>query len=73
MWVNTNVPEPIIRELEALIRKAQMSLEKSAGKKPEQPIKLGVRKGRVIGSLHRRDMYGDGDDDDTTSKSPQHG
>ena len=72
MWIKTDLPEPVIRELEALIRKAQMSLEKSEEKKLERPIKLGVRKGRVTGSLHRRDMYGDGDDD-TASQSPQHG
>jgi hypothetical protein len=72
MWIKTDLPEPIIREFEALVRKAQMSLEKSEEKKPERPIKLGVRKGRVTGSLHRRDMYGDVDDD-TASQSPQHG
>ena len=72
MWIKTDLSEPVIRELEALIRKAQMSLEKPEEKKPERPVKLGVRKGRVIGSLHRRDMYGDGDDG-TASQSPQHG
>ena len=70
MWIKTALPESVIRELEALIQKAQMSLEKPEEKKPERPIKLGVRKGRVTGSLHRRDIYGD---DDTASQSPQHG
>ena len=62
MWVETDLPEPVIRELEVLIRMAQALMGKP--EKPEVPqekIELGRYPGKVIGSLRRRDLYG-GDD-----------
>jgi len=60
MWIKTDLPEPIIRELEVLIRMAQTLMGKPAKpEEPTEPMAFGVQKGgKVIGSLRRRDMYG---------------
>jgi len=73
MWVKTDLPEPIIRELEVLIRMAQTLMgEPKKPEEPAKPIAFAVQKGgKVIGSLRRRDMYGGGDDAD--SSPSQHG
>jgi len=58
-WVKTDLPEPIIRELEVLIRMAQKLMAKpEKAKEPQEKIELGTYPGKVIGSLRRRDLYG---------------
>jgi len=73
MWIKTDLPEPIIRELEVLIRMVQTLMGQP--EKPAEPAKPGEfavqHGGKVIGSLRRRDMYGGGDDAD--SNPSQHG
>lgn len=68
-WVKTEIPEPIIRELEALLRHAQQLLGKPTS--TEEPITFAVQHGgKVIGSLHRRTMYGD--DGDANPDASEH-
>jgi hypothetical protein len=73
MWIKTDLPEPVIRELEVLIRMAQALMSKP--EKAEEPVKsieFAIQQGgKVIGSLRRRDLYGGGDDAD--SSPSQHG
>jgi hypothetical protein len=73
MWVQTDLPEPIIRELEVLIRMAQTLMGKpEKAEEPAKPIEFAIQHdGKVIGSLRRRDLYGGGDDADGSSS--QHG
>jgi hypothetical protein len=73
MWVKTDVPEPIIRELEVLIRMAQALMgQPEKSEEAAQPIAFAVQHGgKVIGSLRRRDLYGGGDDADR--RPSQHG
>jgi hypothetical protein len=73
MWVKTDLPEPIIRELEVLIRMAQTLMSKpETAEELAKPIEFAIQHGgKVIGSLRRRDLYGGGDDADGSSS--QHG
>jgi hypothetical protein len=73
MWVKTDLPEPVIRELEVLIRMAQALMSKpEQAEEPTRPTEFAVQHGgKVIGSLRRRDLYGGGDD--TDSNPSQHG
>lgn len=62
MWVKTDLPEPVIRELEVLIRMAQALMGKpEKAEVTQEKMELGKYPGKVIGSLRRRDLYG-GDD-----------
>jgi hypothetical protein len=56
MWVKTNLPEPVIRELEVLIRTAQVLMSKpEKAEEPAKPLEFAIQHGRkVIGSLRRR-------------------
>jgi hypothetical protein len=73
MWVKTDLPEPVIRELEVLIRMAQALMSKpEKAEEPVKPIEFAVQHGgKVTGSLRRRDLYGGGDDADGSPS--QHG
>jgi hypothetical protein len=73
MWVKTDLPEPVIRELEVLIRMAQTLMSKpEKSEEPTKPIEFAIQHGgKVTGSLHRRDLYGGGDD--TDGGPSQHG
>ena len=73
MWVKTDLPESVIRELEVLIRMAQALMSKSEkAEEPAKPIEFAIQHGgKVIGSLRRRDLYGGGDDAD--GNPSQHG
>ena len=73
MWVKTDLPEPVIRELEVLIRMAQALMRKpEKAEKPAKSIEFAIQHGgKVIGSLRRRDLYGGGDDADGSPS--QHG
>lgn len=73
MWIKTDLPEPIIRELEVLIRMVQTLMgQPEKPVEPAKPREFAVQHGgKVIGSLRRRDMYGGGDDAD--SNPSQHG
>ena len=73
MWVKTDLPEPVIRELEVLIRMAQALMSKpEKAEEPAKPIEFATQPGgKVIGSLRRRDLYGGGDDADDSPS--QHG
>jgi hypothetical protein len=51
-WVKTDLPEPVIRELEVLIRMAQALMgQPKTAEAPEEKIELGQYPGKVIGSL----------------------
>jgi len=73
MWGKTDLPEPVIRELEVLIRMAQALMSKpEKAEEPVKPIEFAVQHGgQVIDSLRRRDLYGGGDDADGSLS--QHG
>jgi hypothetical protein len=62
MWVKTDLPEPVICELEVLIRIAPALMSKpDQAEEPVKPIEFAVQHGgKVIGSLRRRDLYGGG-------------
>jgi hypothetical protein len=62
MWVKTDLPEPVIRELEVLMRMAQALMSKSKqAEEPARPIEFAVQHGGyVIGSLRRKDLHGGG-------------
>ena len=58
-WVKTDLPEPVIRELEVLIRMAQALMgQPEKAQAPQEHIELGQYPGKVIGSLRRRALYG---------------
>ena len=73
MWIKTDLPEPVIRELEVLIRTAQALMSKpEKAEAPAKPIEFAIQHGgKVIGSLRRRELYGGGDDADGSPS--QHG
>ena len=73
MWVKTDLPEPVIRELEVLIRMAQALMRNpEKAEEPVKPIEFAIQRGgKVTGSLRRRDLYGGGDDADGSPS--QHG
>lgn len=73
MWVKTDLPEPVIRELEVLIRMVQALMSKpEKAEELVKPIEFAVQHGgKVIGSLRRRALYGAGDDADGSPS--QHG
>ena len=73
MWVKTDLPEPVIRELEVLIRMAQALMSKpEKAEESAKPIEFAIQHGgKVIGSLRRRDLYGGSDDADGSPS--QHG
>lgn len=72
MWVKTDLPEPVIRELEVLIRMAQALMGKpEKAEEPAKPIAFAVQHGgKVIGSLRRKDLYGGGDNADGSPSQP---
>ena len=73
MWVKTDLPEPVIRELEVLIRMAQTLMSKpEKSEEPTKPIEFAIQHGgKVTGSLCRRDLFGGGDG--TGGGPSQHG
>jgi len=63
MWVKTDLPVPVIRALEGLIRMAQALMKKSkVSQEPPQRVEFGKYEGQIIGTLRRREIYGDSDD-----------
>ena len=71
MWVKTDLPVPIIRGLEVLIRMAQMLMRKPHGppKEPHKRVEFGTYEAQIIGNLSRREIYGDAD---TAADDPAH-
>jgi hypothetical protein len=63
MWVKTNLPVPVIRALERLVRMAQALMKKSkVSQNLPQRVEFGKYEGQIIGTLRRREIYGDSDD-----------
>ena len=63
MWVKTDLPVPVIRGLEAVIRMAQILMKKpKQTQEPPKRVEFGTYEGEIIGSLSRRESYGDSDD-----------
>jgi hypothetical protein len=62
MWIKTDLPVPVVRALEGLMRLAQALMHKP--KAPEAPkrVAFGTYEGKVLGTLSRREIYGDSDD-----------
>ncbi len=63
MWVKTDLPVPVIRALEGLVRMAQALMKKSkVSQEPSKRVVFGKYEGQIIGMLRRREIYGDSDD-----------
>ena len=63
MWVKTDLPVPVIRALEGLVRMAQALMKKSkVSQEPSKRVEFGQYEGQIIGTLRRRGIYGDSDD-----------
>jgi hypothetical protein len=63
MLVKTDLPVPLIRAFEALIRMAQVLMKKpKTSQEPPKRVEFGTYQGQIIGTLSRREIYGDSDD-----------
>jgi hypothetical protein len=63
MWVKTDLPVPVIRALEGLVRMAQALMKKSkVSQEPSKHVEFGKYEGKIIGTLRRRGIYSDSDD-----------
>jgi hypothetical protein len=63
MWVKTDLPVPIIRGLEVLLRMAQVLMKKpKESQESPKRVEFGTYQGKIIGNLSRREIYGDSDD-----------
>ncbi len=61
--VKTDLPVPLIRAFEALIRMAQVLMKKpKTSQEPPKRVEFGTYQGQIIGTLSRREIYGDSDD-----------
>jgi hypothetical protein len=63
MWIKTDLPAPLIRGVEVLIRMAQILMRKpkDAPKEPPKRVEFGTYEAQIMGNLSRREIYGDTD------------
>lgn len=52
-----DLPEPVARALEAVVRTLREQLQSADERRPR--VKLPVRPGKVLGHLTREEIYGD--------------